>query len=570
MPELPRYENMGVQYADLPRISTAPQQVRAQGLADIGAQIDRMTSFFQNQAAKDAEKAALKYAVEFPPTQEQLELAKQTGEMPKIEGAGRIFQETYNRASAHILGSELLTQFQNRQSDRLMRMERGEVIDPVQFQKDLRDDIDGTTAVLKSLDPETSIRFRAQMSTVGHAAYKQALVFDEKARQATYIADIEQSLQKIRAPIENVIKQYLQPGVDPDTGQMRPGMPIDKLEQVLQNMISPYTSATSIRMAGGNKYALEAYKIVENAKIGALVGQMTDRTFAPNAGVAAQKLLAGDAGNLTPLLGNLTQEAKDKLRETVIKSYSDMESLRKITEAETKATNKDKFKPFVLEMLNPNTTQKRKIEIAAMGIDLEQMTADQAIAFTKPPKPEANPVLFAQIYDGVVRGQYKNVGELTQFSRSLSEGEFHTLTRSLVDKGHQKAISDLTIEAGITSAFIDPGLEKLKKKQKLIDLFTEELGKKAPNDQGVLTYQTPQQATEKAIDRYKSDKLITDAQTARDGAMKAINSVFDKNPNLVKPNLPIEQWDFTKIKGIDSETARRLKQQQDIYNKNLR
>lgn len=570
MPELPRYENMGVQYADLPRISTAPQQVRAQGMADIGAQIDRMTSFFQSQAAKDAEKAALRYAVEFPPNQEQLEVAKQTGVMPKIEGAGRIFQDTYNRASAHILGSELMTQFQNRQADRLMRMERGEVIDPVQFQKDLRDDIDGTTAVLTTLDPATSIQFKAQMATVGHAAYKQALVFDEKARQATYIADIENSLQKLRAPIENVIKQYLQPSVDPDTGKMRPGMPADQLETVLQNMISPYTNATSIRMAGGNKYALEAYKIVENAKIGALVGQMTDRTFAPNAGAAAQKLLAGDAGNLTPLLGGLTQEAKDKLRETVIKSYSDIESLRKITEAEAKAANKDKFKPLVLEMLNPGTSQRRKIEIAAIGIELEQMTADQAIAFTKPQRPEPNPVLFAQLYEGVVRGQYQNVGQLSQFSRSLSEGEFHTLARSLVDKGHQKAVSDLTIEAGITSAFIDPGLEKTKKKQALINLFTEELGKKVPNDQGVLTFQTPEQAKENAIRSYNSNKLVTDAQNARDNAQKAINAVFEKNPNFVKPNLPLEQWDFSKIKGIDTETARRLKQQQDIYIKNIR
>lgn len=570
MPELPRYENIGVQYADLPRISTAPQQVRAQGMADIGAQIDRMTSFFQSQAAKDAEKAALRYAVEFPPNKEQLEIAKQTGVMPTIEGAGRIFQDTYNRASAHILGSELMTQFQNRQADRLMRMERGEVIDPVQFQKDLRDDIDGTTAVLTTLDPATSIQFKAQMATVGHAAYKQALVFDEKARQATYIADIETSLQKLRAPIENVIKQYLQPSVDPDTGKMRPGMPADQLETVLQNMISPYTNATSIRMAGGNKYALEAYKIVENAKIGALVGQMTDRTFAPNAGAAAQKLLAGDAGNLTPLLNGLTQEAKDKLRETVIKSYSDIESLRKITEAEAKAANKDKFKPLVLEMLNPGTSQKRKIEIAAIGIELEQMTADQAIAFTKPQRPEPNPVLFAQLYEGVVRGQYQNVGQLSQFSRSLSEGEFHTLARSLVDKGHQKAVSDLTIEAGITSAFIDPGLEKTKKKQALINLFTEELSKKVPNDQGVLTFQTPEQAKESAIRSYNSNKLVTDAQNARDNAQKAINAVFEKNPNFVKPNLPLEQWDFSKIKGIDTETARRLKQQQDIYIKNIR
>jgi len=253
----------------------------------------------------------------------------------------------------------------------------------------------------------------------------------------------------------------------------------------------------------------------------------------------------------------------------VIKSYSDIESLRKITEAEAKAANKDKAKPLILEMLNPGTSQKRKIEIAASMIDLEQMTADQAIAYTKPPKPEANPVLFAQIYDGVVRGQYKNVGELTQFSRSLSEGEFHTLTRSLVDKGHQKAISDLTIEAGITSAFIDPGLEKLKKKQKLIDLFTEELSKKAPNDRGVLTFQTPDQAVRNAITRYSGDKLINDKKDKRDKAVKLINDTYAKFPNLVQPNLPLEQWDFNKIKGFDSGTLDKLKKQREIYIQNI-
>ena len=47
MADLPRYENIGVQYADLPKISTALQQVKAQGYADIGQQLDRMTNFFQ-------------------------------------------------------------------------------------------------------------------------------------------------------------------------------------------------------------------------------------------------------------------------------------------------------------------------------------------------------------------------------------------------------------------------------------------------------------------------------------------------------------------------------------------
>jgi len=78
MAELPRYENLGVQYADLPKISTALQQVKAQGYAGLEQSLDRMTNFFQEKAVTEAQKAALKYSIEFPPTKEQLDVAKQT------------------------------------------------------------------------------------------------------------------------------------------------------------------------------------------------------------------------------------------------------------------------------------------------------------------------------------------------------------------------------------------------------------------------------------------------------------------------------------------------------------
>jgi len=82
MAELPRYENLGVQYADLPKISTAMQQIKAQGYAGVEQSLDRMTNFFQEKAVTEAQKKALKYAIELPPTPEQLLEAKKTGQMP--------------------------------------------------------------------------------------------------------------------------------------------------------------------------------------------------------------------------------------------------------------------------------------------------------------------------------------------------------------------------------------------------------------------------------------------------------------------------------------------------------
>ena len=62
MAELPRYEHVGVQYADLPKLSTAMQQAKAQGYAGVDQSLDRMTNFFQEKAVTEAQKKALKYA----------------------------------------------------------------------------------------------------------------------------------------------------------------------------------------------------------------------------------------------------------------------------------------------------------------------------------------------------------------------------------------------------------------------------------------------------------------------------------------------------------------------------
>ena len=107
MATLPTYENAGVQYADLPRVNTAPQQVAAQGFATIGQNIDRMTAFFQNQAVSDAQAEGLKYAVQNPLTKAQIDTALGTPEGVNVKGGGKIFQQTYQKAQPVMLSSEL-------------------------------------------------------------------------------------------------------------------------------------------------------------------------------------------------------------------------------------------------------------------------------------------------------------------------------------------------------------------------------------------------------------------------------------------------------------------------------
>lgn len=554
MATLPTYEYAGAQYANLPSVNTAPQQVAAQGMSMLGQQLDRMTAYFQNQAVTEAQKAGMKYAIELPPTPEQLEIAKKTGQMPPVEGAGRIFQESYNKASAHILGTNIIADFQNRQADRLQKIESGAPVDLLALRRDLRDDIDGNASMLTNLDPETSIQVRAQMTTLGHAVYKQALMFDEKARQAAYQVDQEVGLSKIKPVLENVINSYA-----------KINLPAGELEQVLDNVLSPYTNSTSIRLAGSNKYALEAYKIKENAKISAISAKLTDREFAPTAGAAFKKILAGDAGELTEMYKGMSTDSKDLLRERIIKSFSDQEQTRKMDEAIVKEANKTKANALTLEFLSAGGTRKRQIVTELVG--LGEMTLQSAEDLLKPKDPSPNPVLTGSLYDQIRRGTINNFEQLIPYANKLSRAEFESLSRSVVDDQGRKSHERIDREVGIVSAYVDPGKVKAQAKIDITKFYVEELGKKIKNDQGVEVFQSPEQAVENAIKRYSSDAVVQKKVKTRDQAEKQINDVLDKKS--IPMTLPIDQIDFDKVKGLSKGEIELLKKAQKQYTGNI-
>jgi hypothetical protein len=392
------------------------------------------------------------------------------------------------------------------------------------------------------------------MTTLGHAVYKQALMFDEKARQASYQVDQEVGLSKIKPVLENVINSYA-----------KINLPAGELEQVLDNVLSPYTNSTSIRLAGSNKYALEAYKIKENAKISAISAKLTDRDFAPTAGAAFKKILAGDAGELTEMYKGMSTDSKDLLRERIIKSFSDQEQTRKMDEAIVKDANKTKGNALTLEYLTAGGARKRQIVTQLVG--LGEMTLQSAEDLLKPKDPSPNPVLTGSLYDQIRRGTINNFQQLIPFSNQLSRAEFESLSRTVVDDQGRKSYERIDREVGIVSAYVDPGKVKAQAKIDITKFYVEELGKKTKNDQGVEVFQSPEQAVENAIKRYSGDAVVQKKVKAREQAEKQINDVLDKKS--IPMTLPIDQIDFDKVKGLSRGEIELLKKAQKQYTGNI-
>jgi hypothetical protein len=396
------------------------------------------------------------------------------------------------------------------------------------------------------------------MATVGHGVFKQALAIDEKNRQLGYAADQEIGILSIKPVVENVIKSYADIGMDPA-----------ELENVLQNVIQPFTNKTSITLAGTNKYAIDAYKIVEEAKIGAVLTKLADPTFASTTGVAAQKLMNGDLGEFTGLYNRLDKDTKNKIRTEHMKAVSDAKQFTDIEAEKRKAENKVKGNELTIEFLRPDTKSSRKQEILTEMIRLDEMTLTTAMELMKPKEAEPNPMLTMSLYDNIKNGRIRSINELAPYSNRLSRSEFESLGRALVDNQAKIALERIDREAGIVSPFIDPGAEKLKKKIDLTNRYYEELNKKVPGEKGVMRYQTPSEALDASLKRYGGDKVVTDKETKRKQAQEKVDNFFSKKPNVKKPNTTLDQTDFSKVPGLSDDEVMRLNKAKKDYQDNL-
>ena len=332
MATLPRYQNLGVQYADLPKVSTAAQQAQAQGFDVLSRSLDRMTSYFQGQAETEAKKQAKKYAVDNPLTESQLEAALKDPSTLKIDGAGTIFQDTYQAYAASQLSADLQLQAGTELKSIELDFEAGR-IDAASATQKMRDLMDGQSSVMNVISPDVSVQHRSAIATLAKTSYNKVLDAQQKSDFAVEGAKLELGLQNLPGQLEDVIK-YNAGSVDPETGK-----PVD-LQKLMAIQLQPY--AESIRKLGGDKsYFEKALKIVDQAKVGALTGLMQDRNFSPNSIDALGRMQKGDYGNLTPVYNSLDQASKDKVRTNILKGLADEQSLLDINEKQVKAENKE-------------------------------------------------------------------------------------------------------------------------------------------------------------------------------------------------------------------------------------
>lgn len=556
MADLPRYQTMGVQVADLPKISTAPQQVMAQGFDNLSRNLDRMFSYAEEAATTQAKKEALKYAVENPLTKDVVDRALKSGQSLNVEGGGRVFQETYQKAQGTMLSSELQLEGQRKLSNVAAMIDAGAPVDLNQIQRDLKDMIDGYSTSVMALDPEQSIRLRAALTTTGNALYTKAAERAVKVQQEKYDAQLNQAVEQSKPLIETLISQKAGK-IDPSTGK-----PYD-IESILEIQRKPFLD--SINVTGTSKHLDAFNKVISQAKLGALEAKMIDPAFAPTAGIAMKKFMAGNFGELSGLYKNLDQASKDTLRDKMIKGFSDRQQAMDLDERAKTIADGQAARTLGLTLLDPNLPQAEREKTAKRLYALKAVSLTEAQALMSPLEGADNAVLYAGLIDQVNRGSLSSIGEATNYKGQLSRQQFSSLLAHMNSEQGKQATNLIRLEAGIRqNAFIT---EDQKAKEKvLLGFYTEELGKRVKNADGVEVLQTPVAAAKAAINAFGKDKVIQQSLSEQKAAQAAIEKVFEQK-GMKMPNLPIDQIDFDNpsySKFSDGERSR-MKQQKDKY-----
>jgi hypothetical protein len=558
MADLPRYQTMGVQVADLPRISTAPQQIAAQGFDNLSRNLDRMFSYAEDAATTQAKKEALKYAVENPLTKDVVDRALKSGQSLNVEGGGRVFQETYQKAQGTMLSSELQLEGQRKLSNVAAMIDAGAPVDLNQIQRDLKDMIDGYSTSVMALDPEQSIRLRAALITTGNALYTKAAERAVKIQQEKYDAQLNQAVEQSKPLIETLISQKAGK-IDPSTGK-----PYD-IESMLEVQRKPFFDA--IDVTGTSKHLDAFNKVISQAKLGALQAKMADPKFAPTSGIAMKKFLAGDFGDLSGLYKNLDKASKDTLRDRMVKEFSDRQQAIDLDERSKTIADGQTARTLGLKLLDPNLPQTERESISKKLYTLKAVSLSEAQTLMSPLEGSDNAVLYAGLIDQVNRGSLSSIGDATNYKGQLSRQQFSSLLAHMNSEQGKQATKLIQLEAGIRqNAFIT---EDQKAKEKaLLGFYTEELGRRVKNADGVEVLQTPVAAAKAAINAFGKDKVIQESLSKQKAAQDAIEKVF-QDKGMKMPNLPIDQIDFDNpaYSRLNEGERSRLKGHKDKYMK---
>lgn len=336
MADNPRYQRSGIMYADIPTLQYANVTEEIKQARALNASLDRLSEFAYKGAVAKAEKEGAQYGVQNAPTLKQVMDAVTNKEDPSKLFADdyTAFGEAARKSQAVTFRTDLESEARTEFSKINAVIDSGMDYNMNEIESSLQGIIDGHSKVLAKISPDDSLKYRASVSVLGHAVYKNALDRYAKKIESQTNEQIDTQLDTFKSTLPAMLDSYptfeeFEVAITTDESSLKEliyrGSP-DKVDQKLKDLRTIKKNAIMDRIGD---YALK------------------DKTFAQTAGEAAIKISEGQAGDYTQYLQKYVPQ--DEWTEVIKRKTEKSVKQYGLIEANEKLNNKlkeDKYRAY--------------------------------------------------------------------------------------------------------------------------------------------------------------------------------------------------------------------------------
>lgn len=544
MAELPKYQQTGRIFSDVPQLDFANVRESFKRSQSIANSLDRLSEFAGKTAQVQVERQAERFAVENPITIEQLQNAQKSGvsadDLIKASGGGTIWQETIRKFQGEQLRSQLEVVGQKALADIQTQVQLGQLTDINEIKAKYESAINGMESPIAQINPESALRFKQSMASTANSFYKEAtkkLENDYKVdQQVLSQSNLETTIQVARSTIATIN--------DP---QM-----LNEAKNVLYKRV--YEQAKEGGAEFAQAQANSFLKAFEEEKINHFVGVVVDKSYAPDMLTAVTKIREGNFGESTMLYNSLDESAKKKVRQEALSTWSDLHSAAKKEQEMLAIENKKVNDVEVITMLSMPENTRQRIKLAQDLYKKDAISLDTLRSEMNPKKSDEDDgdiLAGARAEAAIIYGQITTEPQLRQAYPGLTSKQIKKLLPTMASKVVANAKGKIRVAAGAAEdpmAVIDePTAKRVQSITNIYDKYRSET-----NPDGTFKYNV-EQASELAINEYPKNNAYQKSLTAQKNSYTSIKKVFeDFNPDTMSVAA------YAKKKGLNDSQSMNL------------
>lgn len=551
MADLPRYQQTGRTFSDLPEFSFANVRESFKRSQSMINSLDRISQFAAKFAEKQVEEQAAQYAVENPITIDELRNASESGvdpsELIRATGGGAIWEDTLRKVQGEQLRAQLEVYGQQSLADIQTQVQLGQLTNINEIKQKFQSAISGYEKPLARISPESAVRFQQSMATTAKAFFNEAT----KKLEQDYINDQQvlsmQNLENSMKAAKSMIRVVNDP-------QM-----LDESKRLLGYRV--YEQARE----GGTAFAqkqLETFnKEFEALKLNHFTEVATKPAFATSISQAVAKINAGDFGEASMLYQSLPKEEQAKVRKNVVAAWGDLYTVTKNEQEMNKIAQKEENDDLIIEMNQIGTTQSRKEEIAKILLrrDVIQEPTYRGIVNPKKEESAVDKLMESRAEGDIIGGYIKDEKQLRSLYPGLSVEAISRLNTKMASGNAQRASKAIRIAAGASESPLaipdEPTAARVKKMTELYEKIRQEAFNKGERIDDAT-------AADIAINQFMSDKEVQSAKQSQSSSARRIRSIF---PDFNLDSMDVN--DYAKKKRLDDVEKSRLKRLYEQYKK---